>query len=136
MKVLGCLRSPRDRKSSLLARRPRADFALQLHLHNYQGKKLVSQHLPHTAYGGAHSYNGHRGELHKIVYDHAVSLGIPIRLGCNVTEYWETPDKAGVVCNGERMEADLVVGADGVRSKARTLVLVTTFCTLDFMSMC
>jgi len=40
-----------------------------------------------------------------------------------VEEYWEEEGKAGVVVDGERMEADVVVGADGVRSKARKLVL-------------
>lgn len=103
----------------------RSDRLAQLHLHNYQGKKLASQSLPHTAYGGAHAYNGHRGELHRIVYEHALALGVPIRLECTVSAYWETAETAGVVCDGERMEADVVVGADGVRSKARTLVLVS-----------
>lgn len=33
--------------------------------------------------------------------------------------------RAGVVVNGGRMEADIVVGADGVKSAARKLVLVS-----------
>lgn len=70
-------------------------------------------------------FNGHRGELHQIVFDYAKDeLGIPIHLGQKVEEYFEEDDQAGIVLgNGERIAADVVVGADGVRSKARQLVL-------------
>lgn len=50
-----------------------------------------------------------------------------IRLGQDVSGYWEDEEgkEAGVVLsNGERLRADVVVGADGVKSKARVLVLV------------
>jgi 2-polyprenyl-6-methoxyphenol hydroxylase-like FAD-dependent oxidoreductase len=53
-------------------------------------------------------------------------MGIDIRFGQQVTEYWETDEAAGVVTNGERLTADVVIGADGVRSKAREKVLVNT----------
>lgn len=68
--------------------------------------------------------NGHRGEIHKIIWDHALSLGVDIRCGSDVTSFWEDDERCGVICNGERIEADVVVGADGVRSNARKLVLV------------
>lgn len=70
-------------------------------------------------------FNGHRGELHQVIFDHAKDdLGIPIHLGQNVTEYFEEEDHAGIVLkSGESIVADVVVGADGVRSKARELVL-------------
>jgi len=68
-------------------------------------------------------YNGHRGEIHKIIYDHAVEQGVEVRLGQQVSEYFETETEAGVISNGERIVADVILGADGVRSKARKLVL-------------
>lgn len=70
-------------------------------------------------------FNGHRGELHQIVFDYARNeLGIPIHLGQNVTEYYEEDGHAGIVLKtGEKIVGDVVVGADGVRSKARELVL-------------
>ena len=97
-----------------------------LHLHNSQGKLQTVQYIPAYDFG-AHSYNGHRGEIHELLFKFAQSQGVEIRLGQNVTEYWEDEEKgeAGVVSNGERISADVVVGADGVRSKARTLVLVS-----------
>ncbi|KAF3762820.1 FAD/NAD(P)-binding domain-containing protein [Cryphonectria parasitica EP155] len=69
--------------------------------------------------------NGHRGELHRVVFDYAKDeLDIPIHLGQNVSEYFEDDNHAGIILNsGEKVIADVVVGADGVRSKARELVL-------------
>ncbi|KAI5118203.1 hypothetical protein M0805_005557 [Coniferiporia weirii] len=96
----------------------------ELHLHNAAGELLTTQKLPNKLHG-AHAYNGHRGELHAALFAHARALGVEIRLGQDVTEYWEDEEKgeAGVLANGERLTADVVVGADGVRSRARTLVL-------------
>lgn len=68
-------------------------------------------------------FNGHRGEIHQVVYDYALAQGIEIRLGQQVTEYFENEDLAGVISNGERIVGDVVFGADGVKSKARQLVL-------------
>ena len=69
--------------------------------------------------------NGHRGELHQVVFEYARGeLGIPIHLGEMVEEYFEEEGGAGIVlASGERVWGDLVIGADGVRSKARELVL-------------
>jgi 2-polyprenyl-6-methoxyphenol hydroxylase-like FAD-dependent oxidoreductase len=69
-------------------------------------------------------FNGHRGELHEIVYEYAKSVGVEIHLGQRVEKYWENADKAGIeLTDGTKVEGDVVVGSDGVRSKARTLVL-------------
>lgn len=51
-------------------------------------------------------------------------LGVDIRTGCKVVEYFEDARKAGVVLeNGEKVVGDVVIGSDGVRSKVRELVL-------------
>ncbi|KAL5506918.1 hypothetical protein ACEPAH_6374 [Sanghuangporus vaninii] len=64
-------------------------------------------------------------ELHEALYHYAKSIGVEIRLGQDVTEYWEDEENSvvGVVTKGERLSADVVIGADGIISKARTLVL-------------
>ncbi|KAJ2894785.1 salicylate hydroxylase [Zalerion maritima] len=69
--------------------------------------------------------NGHRGELHQVIFEYAKNdLGIPIHLGQIVSEYFEGEEKSGIVlANGEKVVGDIVIGADGVRSKARQLVL-------------
>ena len=90
--------------------------------YHYQGDKLFYQSwAPERSFGRA--YNGHRGEIHEIVYNYALSLGIDIRLGQDVTDYLESETEAGVVSNGQRVTGDVVLAADGVRSKGRKLVL-------------
>ncbi|PSN72188.1 putative monooxygenase [Corynespora cassiicola Philippines] len=68
-------------------------------------------------------FNGHRGEIHEIVWNHAISIGVDIRLASKVSEYFETDSEAGVVVNGEKITGDVVLAGDGVRSTARTIVL-------------
>ena len=60
-----------------------------------------------------------------IVFHYAKNiLGIPIRTVCKVTQYFDDSQSAGVVLgSGERVYGDVVIGSDGVRSKARELVL-------------
>ncbi|KAK4705296.1 hypothetical protein P7C70_g915, partial [Phenoliferia sp. Uapishka_3] len=87
-----------------------------------KGELITSQKVEQKMFG-ARAYNGHRGEMHKILWDHALSLGVEIRCSSNVSSFWETETSCGVICNGETVEADVVVGADGVRSNARKLVL-------------
>ncbi|SPO06222.1 related to maackiain detoxification protein 1 [Cephalotrichum gorgonifer] len=69
--------------------------------------------------------HGHRGELHQIIFEFARDeLKIPIHLGHRVNQYWEEDGEAGIILqDGTKVVADMVVGADGVRSKARELVL-------------
>ena len=93
-----------------------------LNYKSYLGEDLFFQSWDtERSYGT--SFNGHRGEIHEIVYKHALSLGIEIRLGQKISEYFETDTEAGVISNGERVVGDAVLAADGVRSKGRTLVL-------------
>lgn len=87
-------------------------------------------------------FNGHRGELHTSVFEYARDeLNIPIHLGRRIEKYFEDDNEAGIVLeNGEKVSwvchklssmsthisqisADVVLGSDGVRSKARKLVL-------------
>ena len=69
-------------------------------------------------------FNGHRGELHEVVFNYAKEQGVEIHLGQSVENYWEDADGAGILLeDGTKVRGDVVVGSDGVRSKARTLVL-------------
>lgn len=93
-------------------------------VHNYLGDLLVEQPLPQRCFG-ANSYNGRRSDILAILLEYAKRIGVDLRFGSRVTEYWENDTNAGVIVNDERISADLVVGADGVRSLARKLVLVS-----------
>ena len=112
-------------------------------IHKYDTGEVVTTQRAPPPDPDAPVFNGHRGELHSIVFNHAKNdLGIPIHLGRRVTQYWEDEEQAGIILddgtkvgnpkqsgaekNGWRLcqvSADVVIGADGVRSKARELVL-------------
>ncbi|KAI0028905.1 monooxygenase [Vararia minispora EC-137] len=104
---------------------PLCGHATELTLHNHLGEVIAVQSYPQQI-GDAHAYNGPRSDIHRILSARARELGVTIRLGCAVESYFEdsTRGVAGVVLrSGEHLEADIVVGADGVRSRARKLVL-------------
>ena len=90
--------------------------------YDYAGKHIYTHEYAHERDWGKR-YFGHRGVLHEIVWNYAIELGVDIRLGYRVEEYFETDGLGGVVANGEKFTGDVVVAADGVRSQARKLVL-------------
>jgi len=94
-------------------------------IHKYDTGEVVFHQRSPPAIPDAPVFNGHRGELHRVVFEYARDdLGIPIHLGEPVAEYFEEDGQAGIVLkSGEKVVGDIVVGADGVRSKARQLVL-------------
>lgn len=93
-----------------------------LDLYHWKGEFVTRQSFADEKSWGPR-INGHRGELYSIIYEHAKARKLDIRLGQRVTDYFEDGDKAGVVVNGERMEADVVIAAEGVRSRGRKIVL-------------
>jgi len=94
-------------------------------IHKYDTGEVVYRQPPPPRDPLAPVFNGHRGELHEVVFQYARDeLGIPIHLGQTVREYFEDDEQAGIILqSGEKVYGDLVIGADGVRSKARELVL-------------
>jgi 2-polyprenyl-6-methoxyphenol hydroxylase-like FAD-dependent oxidoreductase len=101
--------------------------ARELRVYDYLGGLIQVQKLSWPLFG-AYSYSGHRALLHEVLVEHAKSLGIEIRMGEQVVEYWEDEanGKAGVkIHTGETFDADVVVAADGVKSLARKFVIVS-----------
>ncbi|KAH9866553.1 hypothetical protein J1614_008243 [Plenodomus biglobosus] len=93
-----------------------------LDLYHWQGAFVTRQDFAREKEWGPR-INGHRGELYEIMHRHAVERGVEIRWGKRVTDYFEDGERAGVVVNGEQMTADVVVAAEGVRSRGRKIVL-------------
>ncbi|KAI0427721.1 hypothetical protein F5Y09DRAFT_333165 [Xylaria sp. FL1042] len=94
-------------------------------IHKYDtGEIVINQPTPEYSVE-APNFNGHRGELHEVVFNYVRDdLGIPIHLGNKITTYFEDESRSGIVLeNGEKISADVVIAADGVRSKARKTVL-------------
>lgn len=93
-------------------------------IHKYDGELVMNQKSPPPD-PEVPVFNGHRGEFRSVVYNYVRDdLHIPIHLGCRISKYFETESGAGIFLDsGEKVTADVVIGADGVRSKARKLVL-------------
>lgn len=71
---------------------------------------------------GCRQIIGHRGDFHLIMKDFALEQGVKIRLGERVEVY--DPSKPSItLLSGEEIKSDVVIIADGVRSKGRTTVL-------------
>ena len=72
---------------------------------------------------GAPYYHIHRADLHKMLFD-LVAPRVKIRLGSTVVAVDpETPSVT--LASGEVVTADLIIGADGVKSIVQTTVLGT-----------
>ncbi|KAI1644007.1 putative monooxygenase [Daldinia loculata] len=93
-------------------------------LKSWKGETLFTQYWEGEDAEFGIRYDGHRGEFHEVVYNHAKEIGVKIRLNARVEDYFEDDKEAGVVLdNGERITADVVIAAEGVRSKGRKIVL-------------
>ena len=94
-------------------------------IHRYTGERVLDQ--PKFPLDPERpTYNGHRADFHRVIYEYAKSLGISIHLGQRVVSYHEDDRewKAWVATEqGLTFRGDVVVGADGVCSQARKLVL-------------
>lgn len=87
------------------------------------GKVLIARPGPewHVEQFGYHWYVVHRADYHKVLLDEAVRRGAEIHLNCDVVKV----DVLGSVrlADGVVHSADVVVGADGLRSSIRTTIL-------------
>lgn len=95
----------------------------EIQIRTWEGELILNQSWKEKEKSWGKNYNGHRGQIHKIVFEYAVELGIDIRLGLKVTDYFESDSGAGVIANGQAFTSDIVLAADGVRSKGRMIVL-------------
>lgn len=83
----------------------------------HDGKLLAQQPLMDMA-----GYIGHRGDYHEAFLQAVRDAGIEMRTGFEVVAFNE--DKPSVIfADGHEEVADLIIGADGIKSKARELVL-------------
>lgn len=131
LKILGDIISFAANSGRIFQRWPGVDAKLDPIIHKsdgltyktYLGETLCKQVWTGEGRQFGKAYNGHRGEIHEIVYQHALDIGVDIRLGHKVEDYFETDRECGVIANGTRFVADVILAADGVRSKGRTIVL-------------
>jgi 2-polyprenyl-6-methoxyphenol hydroxylase-like FAD-dependent oxidoreductase len=129
LKPLGDIISFGSNAGRIISRWPGVQAQLDLichhsdrfHIRLYTGETLITQIWEENGWGP--KFNGHRAEIHEVFYKYALSVGVDIRMGQRVSEYFETDTEAGVISNNERVIGDVVIGADGVHSAARAMVL-------------
>ncbi|KAI1642809.1 putative monooxygenase [Daldinia loculata] len=83
----------------------------------HDGKILAQQPLMDMA-----GYIGHRGDYHEAFIQAVKDAGIEIQMGREVVAYDELKPSV-IFADGIEDTADLIVGADGIKSRARELVL-------------
>lgn len=100
---------------------------LEPHIHHLRSMDMHDEGTFHhrndaVGYRPPDGFHLNRGELVRVIYEHALELGIDVRLGRTVTSFWETDEAAGVVVDGARIAGDCVVASNGVHSKARGFI--------------
>ncbi|MEO3814225.1 NAD(P)/FAD-dependent oxidoreductase [Sphaerisporangium sp. B11E5] len=65
----------------------------------------------------------HRGALHRVLHDHATAGGVAVEYGRRLADVRETSDGiTAIFDDGTTATADVLVGADGIRSTVRGLI--------------
>lgn len=105
-----------------------ATFPTDCLMLGWKGEQLSSMSfVDATAEYGMPFWDFHRADLHRSLLERAQELGATFRINARVVDVKcedEQQDTATVVLhNGERLTADLVVGADGIFSTCRDILL-------------
>lgn len=82
------------------------------------GKVLYEDQVEQEHDGWPNAY-GYRGHTQNVMFEFAKQVGVKFIYNSTVTQYFEDDERAGIVVDGVSHEADLVIGADGIHSKAR-----------------
>jgi hypothetical protein len=68
-------------------------------------------------------YDCHRADMHRLLFETAARMGATLHLGSRVEKYAEDDDGAEVTVNGKSWRGDVVISADGVKSRVRIPVI-------------
>jgi salicylate hydroxylase len=109
---------------------PYATKPKQVNMLGWKGNIISSMNAHESAarYPGSFYWDFHRANLHRCLYDRAVELGAVVQTNSRVldveTGLGQSGEKGKVVLEGGReVKADLVVGADGINTKLREVML-------------
>lgn len=117
-----CIR-PLHRWPGFWERLQRHEVAKETQAHKKDGTYLTSN--PYTSgVGKAEGIAIHRSELHLELFEYATKIGLEVEFDKTVVQYAETSERGSAILDdGTKIEADLVIAADGVGSASWELVL-------------
>jgi len=76
---------------------------------------------------GADYLHIHRADLHSVLFEGCRDSNISIHLGQTIQRYKQSPQNLSIQFDsGENLEADLLIGADGIKSKVQACMLGQT----------
>jgi len=115
----GTLRETGVHDRFLSASRPLADYVMR----DARGDEIQRMSMPEVMERIGATFNGlHRADLLDVLV--AGGAGTDVRMGTTLRALGQVGEVVEVeLSDGTRMEADLVVGADGIHSQTRTLLL-------------
>jgi FAD-dependent urate hydroxylase len=92
-------------------------------LRSHTGKRLGATRTGRAVDDGMVSHTIKRGDLYRALHDEALARGIGIEHGKRLTEAVHTGDGVrAVFADGSEVEADILIGCDGVHSTVRRLI--------------
>jgi FAD-dependent urate hydroxylase len=92
-------------------------------LRSHTGKRLGVTRTGRAVDDGMASHTIKRGDLYRALHDEALARGIGIEHGKRLTEAVDTGDGVrAVFADGSAVEADILIGCDGVHSTVRRLI--------------
>jgi len=93
---------------------------------SWKGELISSMSFAESSakYPGTFYWDFHRANLHGCLLDRAVELGAEVRCNSRVADVRILGNGASVVlASGEEIRCDLAVGADGINSRLREIML-------------
>lgn len=107
---------------------PYATCPKQVNILGWKGNLISSLDFHESAkqYPGTWYWDFHRANLHRCLHERVLQLGGIVECKARVVDVEDTNrgfSATAVLYDGRRMEADLVVGADGINSRLREVLL-------------
>ena len=99
----------------------RCVWAERCYIHDRKGELLHVQQMV-LEHNGSPFCNTHRRYFQNAFFSFAKAIGIKINLGVRVEEYFEGESEVGILVEGVKRHADVVIGADGVHSRCRAFI--------------
>lgn len=106
------------------------DYATTLFRDQYTGE-IINRSIA-VEVSDSPDWGTERGEIQRILCDNAIKAGAELNMGCQVDDVQEGVSEASVVLgDGSAITADIILVADGIRSRLRPKILAGASVLID-----